>query len=175
MRALILLSIFISVYGLASAQIGRTTNLSTLKTTFLGLSYSYEQSISQKSTINYEFMLAGRFGSGYPNGNYWLIVPVMRVEPRYYYNLITRYDKGRKTMNNSANYLAISADYQLGTSIGSRASSVSTLNVIPKWGMKRTIGQHFIFEFAAGIGAQKSEYTNWKAEPGLDLKFGYSF
>lgn len=175
MKALILLSILTLISGLASAQIDRTTNSSTLKATFLGLSYSYEQAIAQKSTINYELMLAGGFGSGYMNGNYWLIAPIMRVEPRYYYNLINRYDKGRKTMNNSANYLSFSADYQLGTSIGSNASSVSTFSLIPKWGTKRTVGTHFIFEFAAGVGVRKSENYNWKATPGLDLKLGYSF
>lgn len=175
MKALILLSILTLISGLASAQIDRTINSSTLKATFLGLSYSYEQSIAQKSTINYEFMLAGGFGSGYMNGNYWLIVPVMRVEPRYYYNFTKRFEKGKKTINNSANYLSISSDYQFDTGIGSNASSISTISLIPKWGMKRTIGKHFIFEFAAGVGVQKSENKNWKAAPRLDLKLGYSF
>ena len=175
MRALISISIFILIYGLASAQTGSTTTINTLKATFLGLSYSYEQSMSQKSTINYEFIMAGAFGSNFMYGNFWLIAPVIRAEPRYYYNIINRYDKGRKTKNNSANYLAISADYQLGTGFGRNASSISTFNLIPKWGIKRTIGNHFIFEFATGIGAQKSQNNNWKASPGLDLKLGYLF
>ena len=120
-------------------------------------------------------MLAGGFGSDFINGTYWLIVPVMRVEPRYYYNLTKRFEKGKKTINNSANYLSISSDYQFATGIGSKAHSIGTFNIIPKWGMKRTIGKHFIFEFAVGIGVQKSENNNWKAAPGLDLKLGYSF
>ena len=175
MRAVILFPIFILISICAFGQGGRTTNTHTIKATFLGLSYSFEQTMSQKSTINYEFIMAGGFGSDFINGNYWLIVPVIRVEPRYYYNLTKRYDKGRKTINNSANYLSFSADYQLGTGIGSNASSISTFKLIPKWGMKRTIGNHFIFEFAAGVGAQKSENNNWKSTPGLDLKLGYSF
>jgi hypothetical protein len=175
MRGLILIPIFILISVCAFAQNDRTINTNTVKVTFLGLSYSYEQAIAQKSTINYEFMLAGGFGSGYMNGSYWLIVPVMRVEPRYYYNLITRYEKGRKTVNNSANYLSFSADYQLGRGVGSNASSISTLRLIPKWGMKRSVGRHFVFELAAGIGVQKSENYNWEATPGLDLKLGYSF
>lgn len=175
MRGLILIPIFILISICVFAQSDRTINTHTAKATFIGLSYSYEQAIAQKSTVNFEMMLAGGFGSDFMNGTYWLIVPVMRVEPRYYYNFTKRFEKGKKTINNSANYLSISSDYQFETGIGSKAHSIGTFNIIPKWGMKRTIGNHFIFEFAAGIGAQKSENNNWKAAPGLDLKLGYSF
>lgn len=122
-------------------------------------------------------MLAGAFGSNFMYGNYWLIVPIMQVEPRYYYNIVTRYDKGRRTINNSANYLSISANYQFGASIGrsSNVSSQNTFSLIPKWGIKRTIGNHFIFEFATGLGAYTSGGNQWRVTPGLDLKFGYSF
>ncbi len=69
MRVIKLLLLLTLMSELTSAQIGKTTTVNTLKATFLGLSYSYEQSISQKSTINYEFMLAGAFGTNFISGN----------------------------------------------------------------------------------------------------------
>lgn len=157
------------------AQKDKVQNTHSAKATFIGLSYAKEQSISQKSTVNFEFMIAGGFGSNYLSGDYWVIAPVMRVEPRYYYNYPKRIEKGKKTMNNSANYLSLSADYQFGESIGSNAQALQTFTVIPKWGLKRTIGNHFIFEFAVGIGAYTSEIEYWEPTFGLDLKIGYSF
>ena len=175
MKRLSIISIFIFLTILSYSQNDKVQNVHSLKATFIGLSYSYEQSISQKSTVNFEFMIAGGFGSSFIGGDYWLIAPIMRVEPRYYYNYLKRVAKGKKIINNSANYLSLSADYQFGTSIGDNAHALRAFSIIPKWGLKRTIGNHFVFEFAAGIGAYTSEIETWKPTLGLDLKFGYSF
>lgn len=175
MKRLSIISIFIFLTILAYAQNDKVQNVHSLKVTFIGLSYAYEQSISQKSTVNFELMVAGGFGSSFISGDYWLITPIIRVEPRYYYNYFKRIAKNKKTINNSANYLSLSADYQFGTSIGNNAQALRTFSLIPKWGLKRTIGNHFIFEFATGIGAYTSEIETWKPTLGLDLKFGYSF
>ena len=175
MKRLGIILILIFLINLSYGQNDKVQNVHSLKATFIGLSYAYEQSISQKSTINFELMLAGGFGSSFINGDYWLITPIIRVEPRYYYNYLKRIDKGKKVINNSANYLSLSADYQFGTSIGNNAQALQTFSLIPKWGLKRTIGNHFIFEFATGLGAYTSEIETWKPTLGLDLKFGYSF
>ncbi len=175
MKRLSIISIFIFLTILSYSQNDKVQNVHSLKATFIGLSYSYEQSILQKTTVNFEFMIAGGFGSSFIGGDYWLIAPIMRVEPRYYYNYLKRLAKGKKIINNSANYLSLSADYQFGTSIGDNAHALRAFSIIPKWGLKRTIGNHFVFEFATGIGAYTSEIETWKPTLGLDLKFGYSF
>ncbi len=171
--SVILVLSFLTV--LSNAQNDKVENTHSVKATFIGLSYAYEQSISQKSTVNFELMLAGGFGSNIIADDYWLIAPVLRVEPRYYYNYPKRIAKGKKTINNAANYLSLSADYQFGTSIGKNAHALRSISIIPKWGLKRTIGNHFIFEFAAGIGAYTSEIETWKPILAVDLKFGYTF
>jgi len=175
MKRLSIFSIFIFLTILSYAQNDRVQNVHSLKATFIGLSYSYEQSISQRSAINFELMIGGGFGSNIFVGDYWLIAPIMRVEPRYYYNYLKRVSQGKKTINNSANYLSLSADYVFGTIIGDNAHAVQAFMIIPKWGLKRTIGNHFVFEFAAGFGALTSEIDTWKPTFGLDLKFGFSF
>jgi len=175
MKRLSIISIFIFVTTLSYAQNDKVQNVHSLKASFIGLSYAYEQSISQKLTINLELMLAGGFGSNFIGGDYWLVSPIMRVEPRYYYNYLKRAENSKNTNHNSANYLSLSADYQFGSSFGSNAHALRAFCLIPKWGLKRAIGNHFIFEFATGIGAYTSEIETWKPTLGLDLKFGYSF
>lgn len=110
-------------------------NTHSMKATFLGLSYAYEKAFAQKTTVNLEVMLAGGFAGTFSNIESWIIAPILRVEPRYYYNFTKRIRKGKKVLNNSANYLSISADYQMDASIGN-SESVQTFSIIPKWGLK---------------------------------------
>lgn len=175
MKRLSIIGILILLAVSSFAQENKVQKTHSIKGTFIGLSYSYEQPIAQKAVVNFELMMAGGFGSSFFGGDYWLISPIIRVEPRYYYNYLTRLEKGKKTINNSANFLSVSVDYQLGFSIGNNAEAVQAISIIPKWGLKRAIGNHFNFEFATGIGAYTSEIESWKATLGLDLKIGYSF
>lgn len=46
---------------------------------------------------------------------------------------------------------------------------------MPKYGLKRTIGSHFIFEIAAGAGAFVAENARWAGVIAVDLKLGYAF
>ncbi|MBN2814879.1 MAG: hypothetical protein JXQ80_12430 [Bacteroidales bacterium] len=153
----------------------RVENTHSIKSTFLGLSYAYEHGYARESALNFELAVAGGFGSSFIRGNYWLIGPVLRLENRYYYNYLYRMEKGKKTVNNAANYLALSADYVPGISIGKNAEAVRSFTLLSKWGLKRAMGNHFIFEFAAGPGAMYSETDGWSFALAIDLKFGYTF
>lgn len=153
----------------------RIENTHSIKATFLGLSYAYEHGYARESAINFELAVAGGFGSSFISGNYWLIGPVLRLENRYYYNYLYRMEKGKKTLNNAANYLALSADYVPGISIGKNAEAVSSFTLLSKWGLKRALGNHFIFEFAAGAGTMYSVTDGWNLALAIDLKFGYTF
>jgi hypothetical protein len=139
------------------------------------LGYAYEQPISPQSVVNFEALLAGGFGSNIINGDYWIVAPVIRIEPRHYYNFGKRYEKGKKTIKNAANYVSMSIDWQLRESIGSNARSERTVTVVPKWGMRRVMGKHFLFEFATGVGAYKTDIDTWKSTLGVDLKLGVVF
>lgn len=80
------ITILLLLANYAIAQTIKVENVSSIRASIIGLSYSWEQSISQKSVVNLEFALAGTFGSDDISGNYWVMAPVLRVEPRYYYN-----------------------------------------------------------------------------------------
>lgn len=169
-----LLLFLIGSYTL-SAQSRKVESSHSIKGPIIGLSYSYEHPIALQSTLNFELIFNGGFGSGIFRDDYWIIAPVIRVEPRYYYNFIKRYKKAKKTINNSANYLAIAFDFQPGISIGKNAQATQYLQIVPKYGLKRTIGSHFIFEIATGVGAYVLENEGWSGVFALDFKFGYAF
>jgi hypothetical protein len=129
--------------------------------------------LGRESSVNFELMLAGAFGSNILHGDYWLVAPVLRIEPRLYYNYVKRTIKEKKVINNAANYISLSTDYQGGIGIGQNAASNANLSVVIKWGMRRTIGRHFYFEGAAGPGAMATSPDNWSPHIGIDLKLGY--
>jgi hypothetical protein len=170
-----LIAAFILSTGNLPAQIEKTYSSHSIKGPLIGLSYSYEHPIAIQSTLNLELMINGGFGSGLFRENYWVIAPVLRVEPRYYYNFTRRFEKEKKTINNSANYFTLAVDYQPGISIGKNAEAYQYLQVVPKYGLKRTIGKHFIFEIAAGLGAYVVENSNLDSVFAMDLKLGYAF
>ena len=175
MKKLLLIAIIATISGNLTAQNAKTQSSHSIKGPLVGLSYSYEHPIAQQSTLNMELILNGGFGSGIFYDSYWVVAPVLRIEPRYYYNLSKRFGKGKKTLNNSANYLAFAVDYQPGMSIGKNAEANQYLQMVPKYGLKRTIGRHFIFEVAAGVGTYIIESSNWEPVLAFDLKLGYAF
>lgn len=155
-------------------KLERVSHVQSIKVTFLGLSYSYELPATRRSVINFEPMINGVIGSSF-GSHFWLMAPLIRIEPRYYYNLLRRIKKGKKTIHNSANYLALAAEYQFGYSIGVNAEALQSFVIVAKWGLKRAIGDHFIFEFAIGPAAINSKGYPWIWMPALDLKLGYAF
>jgi len=154
-------------------------NVHSAKLTFLGLSYSYEHALGKQTVLNGELKLATGFGANmfFNEGKTWHVVfPMLRVEPRYYYNFLKRSGKGKKTMNNSANYLALSINKSFDPIIKTAGVGlINEFNVIPKWGIKRAMGPHFFFETAIGVGYRYDKLDKSRASLGLDLQFGYAF
>ena len=151
--------------------------LHSLKTGFLGGWYSYEKKIERQTTLNIEAGLDMGFGQGIiSNGEFWYVmVPTLKLEPRWYYNLLKRYEKGKNIGNYSANYLALSTKANAEPVFSNlAAAAIPSLQIIPKWGLRRRLGNSFIFETAIGIGLYVDEYEA-AATLGLDIKFGYIF
>jgi hypothetical protein len=128
-------------------------------------------------TLNGQFSVEGGFFGSSNNFNY-IFVPSFNLEPRWYYNLNRRMNKGKKTLNNGSNYVSIEFSYVPNWfSINSLDNIVIVqphYYVIPKWGLRRTIGNRFSFEFAMGYGAYLTA-GEISGQFGLDLRFGYVF
>lgn len=175
MKEITLPVIFVLMANIALAQGSGVHTLQSVNAYVDAISFNYERAFSQYSIINFELAIAGKFYSGRETGDFWVIKPVFRVEPRYYYNYARRVLKDKNVWHNGANYLAISFDYQPEATVNPNMQTVTTLRVFPKWGMKRAIGRHFTFETAIGpyIYMAQNEQS-WHTATAIDLKVGYT-
>lgn len=114
-----------------------------------------------------------------------MLTPVITAEPRWYYNLEKRNEKGKNIINNSANFLTAKISYRPEWFVISNDDNVGVadqISIIPKWAIKRSIGDHFTFETGIGLGYR---YYFWKrigfqeneGEAALDLhiRLEYTF
>lgn len=151
----------------------RIQNIHSGKLTILGASYAYEHSLFEQAVLNIELILIGGFGNNYIYGEYWVVVPNIRIEPRYYYNFNKRILKEKNNLNNAANYIGLSIDYQPSISIGENAQATEYLSFVPKYGIRRNIFKFLYFEGAIGIGVFLTRQFENEFDLSVDIKLGF--
>lgn len=103
------------------------------------------------------------------------------VEPRWYYNLNKRQDKSKRISNNNGNFIAIKMSSNFQDAVISDNDNVTVptqIRFIPKWGIRRSIGNHFTYELGIGIGTGRTFNTfndEWGAVADLHIRFGFDF
>jgi len=133
--------------------------------TILGLEYSYEHPLGGN------WSLIGRAGFPCTLTNVsrsdfsWGPRPGLAIESRYYTNLMRRYEKGKKTLNNSADFVSL----QLKPYFADEFHLY--LSVIAVYGIRRGT-EHWFREYTCGI-AYHTKYGG--LFPHLGFRFGYSF
>lgn len=109
------------------------------------------------------------------------ISPTLTVSPRWYYNLKKRAAKDKVTAHNSANFLALELSHYFYHENFQDFSFEENQysSVMAKWGIRRSINDHFHYEIGLGLGAlmyhndlkpKRLEFTQ-----DIDLRFGYKF
>jgi len=150
------------------------------------LAFYNETKLLEKITLRTE--LGFGFGwSGLGSSAEWAVIPVIALEPRFYYNLQKRMEKGKRTDANSGNFVSLHLGYVPDFKITSHEYVIvhPEFTVLPMWGLKRSVGKHFNFETAYGIGHRWrfKEYTDYNGKKthitdkefffGFRLAFGY--
>lgn len=138
------------------------------------ISYGYEKSITNRMAINFETSIEMLAGLLYDTA---FVRPALKIEPRYYYGFQKRASRGQNVRNNSSDFLCLEAGYITILSV-KPVNSGHEFHLIPKWGLRRALGKHFILDFAVGYGIY-GEAHNQKLRvghtPGLDIRLGYCF
>lgn len=184
MKKTIILFLFITTFK-SNAQDNSPSvekSIFNIETGFLGVWVNNESKLSNSVAVRTEL--------GLESGLFWkqdqktgfVMAPSIRVEPRWYYNLNKRSNVGKKIENNSANFLTASLNYLPDWFVISNydnANVVEQFSIIPKWGLRRTLGNsNFTFEFSTGLGYKMVFYKN-KTDKGvvldLNARIGYSF
>ena len=109
-------------------------------------------SIALRSEIGIDGGIAG--GANYDK-TYFITVPVISLEPRWYYNLNKRESKSKRIDGNSGNFVSLKTSYHpdlLITSNDDNILLISDISIVPTWGIRRNIGSHFNYEVGIGVG-----------------------
>jgi hypothetical protein len=170
-----------------SQNIGLEKSLFNIQAGVLGTWVNNEAKLTNSFALRSEIGLdAGIFG-GEINGNTGVFfTPVINFEPRWYYNINKRENKGKNTTNNSANFLTTSISYHPDWFIISNKDNLyvtNQLSIIPKWGIRRNIANsNFNFETGIGLGyrfyfLKQYGFSKNDGETALDLhlRVGYTF
>ena len=157
-----------------------------IQTGVLGIWAHKETKLSNLIALRAEIGMDAGFwgGSFYPKNGY-LMTPVIRLEPRWYYNLNKRVSKSRNINGNSGNFLTLQTSYNPNWFVISNYDNVEVadqISIIPTWGIRRNIGSHFTYETGIGIGyryifAKNVGYIENEREAALNLhlRIGYRF
>ena len=122
-------------------------------------------------------------GLFYPKAGF-VLLPVITAEPRWYYNLEKRVRKSRDIAGNNGNFVSLQTSYRPDWFLISNYDNITTFNtvtVIPTWGIRRNIGEHFTYEtaFGLGYGHQFRSSKGYQDVEGLaaniHLRIGYRF
>lgn len=158
-----------------------------IQTGLLGLWGHNESRLSRKIALRSEVGLNGGFASGrfIEDGFQWILAPTLNVEPRWYYNLDKRSAKGKVTSKNTANFLSINLSYNPDWFLISSSSKnrlITSFSTTANWGIKRTLWEHFTYEFVTGLGytvqfwKQRGYSSNENLMVlGLGFRLGYTF
>ncbi|PKV49857.1 hypothetical protein ATE84_1895 [Aquimarina sp. MAR_2010_214] len=113
----------------------------------------YEVGLGKNTTIDFRLGTGFAYVSKNGNGEYG-IFPSVEVAYRYYYNFERRIQKGKNTLKNSANYIALSTLFTHGDPvIGDIEVNIDYYAIIaPVWGFQRTYNSNFNWGLELGLG-----------------------
>lgn len=157
-----------------------------IQTGFLGIWAHNELKLSNPITLRSELGFdSGIWGGDFYDKTGFLLTPVLTLEPRWYYNLNKREIKSKRVDGNSGNFISLKTNYHPDWFVISNydnISIVSDISIIPTWGIRRNIGNHFNYETGIGIGyryifAKQAGYLENEGETALNLqlRIGYKF
>lgn len=188
MKKTLLTSILTCITLIVTAQ-NASVEQSTfgIQTGFLGIWVHNESKLSNTIALRSEIGLdTGIFGSDINNVSGYLLAPTLTLEPRWYYNLNKRQSKSRRIDGNSGNFISIKTTYHPDWFIISDTDNINfiaDISIVPTWGIRRHIGNHFTYETGIGVGYVhyfeeddfKSRFDTSDVAVNLHLRLGYRF
>ena len=178
--------ILLNAYCIAfSQQVSIEEKVFGLQAGLFGIWGHGEFKVQNQIAIKGEFGFENGFGQTYNNNTVYFLFPTLVVEPKWYFNLEKRQTKQKRIDGNSGNYFSLFMRYHPDWFVISNVkfgSVVPDFSIIPTWGFRRKITNHFNFEMALGLGyryyfAKGHGYSSNRGETALNftLRFGYIF
>jgi len=170
---------FLFFLSVQSQNSGVEKSIYNIQTGFLGFWINNEYRLSNEISLRSEIGLDAGFRGCSDCDTKYALAPVITLEPRWYYNIKKR-NLLNKGINNSANFLALSIKYHPDWFVLSNddyAYVSNQISIIPKWGIRRMIGNsNFNYEAGIGIGYKYYFDENFsETTADLHLRIGYTF
>jgi hypothetical protein len=184
--------LFLTIFSLhlvnAQDSVQLEKNVAGIQTGFLGI-YGFEEfrlsdNISLRTELGLDMALSLSGTSTDAS-----LVPVLTVEPRWYYNLDRRVRKGKRITRNTGNFISLNVRYHpdlfvLDLSDRRNISIPDQIAIVPTYGVRRSLGKHFSYEAGFGLGYRRvfEERIGAFTRPGyselavnLLLRIGFDF
>jgi len=170
-----LFSIFLFFTFLANAQNAKVEK-SQLKLNFLVPSIAYETGLTDKASITFEVGTGFSFRARSNQKTEFSFFPYFESQYKYYYNFEKRAKKGRRTINNSANYISFLAGIHSQKPLfnNSRYNEQAVIIAGPTWGIQRTYKKGFRLSLDLGVVYGYNTLTNNQfVFPLIDFELGW--
>lgn len=149
----------------------------------LGIWWHNEIKLTNSIALRAEAGFDGGFGRPFLSDNtVYALMPILSLEPRYYFNLKRRVRKGRRIDGNSGNFISLNAKYYPDWFVISNedANVISSISFVPTLGIRRHIGKHFNYEAGIGVGKNlkidnEIYREQWGTAVNIHLRIGYRF
>ncbi|SFA90499.1 hypothetical protein [Algoriphagus aquimarinus] len=185
MKKLFTLYVFLFSISLANAQeVEVTTNKPELQIGFLGVWLNNEYRLSDQFALRAEIGLDMQAWGDLNYTSSYVFLPVITAEPRWYYNLAKRSNKGKTTKGNFGNFFSLKTSFHPDLFVISQYDDIviPDLSIVPTWGIRRPLSTNFVFETGIGFGyihyfykSQGYSYDEGNFMVNLHLRFGYRF
>ncbi|MBY0478684.1 MAG: hypothetical protein K2Q24_13640 [Chitinophagaceae bacterium] len=142
-----------------------------------GIGFTYEHGMGKHFSTDGSLGVGGGYNIAEGFIEYQFLKPALHfsVNPKFYYNLEKRINKGKSAKYNSGNYFGARLKYNLPLYNRTDIIRTSILTNI-HWGIQRAIGHHWTLNSLFGIGyASDIEYGFGTVFPAIDFKCSYIF
>lgn len=182
MKKIIGLSLLLGSLNLHAQEAQLEKNITEVQLGLFGLNVNNETKLINKLSVRVsaEFQVS-IWDNFFINQANLIVYPTIEIEPKFYYNLNSRFKKDKNIRNNSANYFSLQLEYIPNWFVISNLKDVSLanqINIVPTYGFRRNISEKFNYEFKFGYGYGKiidKNYNDSGRIIDLSFKLGYVF
>ena len=154
--------------------VAQTTTNDQFSLNVLAPSAEYEVAVGNNSTIDLNAGVGLAYHYSSMSGESFGIFPGFESQYRYYYNFNKRAEKGKKTSENSANYIAGIASITSGNPILGDIETIADYAgyVGPAWGLQRVYEKNFKLNLNLGLGLGFNDHEAYLS-PLVSLQLGF--
>lgn len=184
-KLLVVLVALVALNQTFSQDVSVEQSVFGIQTGFLGSWIHHEAKLSNQFALRSELGIdVGYYENRIFNQSGFIGGIAITLEPRWYYNLEKRDAKGKRIDGNSGTFFSLKTTYHPDVilfSTDDNVNLISDFSIVPTWGIRRNIGNHFNYEAGIGVGyinyidEANTIYEEPDVAVNLHLRIGYRF